>query len=39
MTAILIPFRDQACSRTFPQSSNANSSVTISLTFIFPLSR
>ena len=39
MTAILIPFRDQACSRTFAQSSSANSSVTISLTLILPLSR
>jgi hypothetical protein len=39
MTAILIPFRAQACSSTFGQSSSANSSVTISLTLILPLSR
>jgi len=39
ITAILIPLRDQACSRTFGQSSNANSSVTMSFTFILPLSR
>ena len=39
MTAILIPFRAQACSSTFAQSSSANSSVTISLTLILPLSR
>ena len=39
MTAILIPFRAQACSRTFGQSSSANSSVTISFTLILPLSR
>src|ERR1700738_62863 len=39
MTAILIPFLDQACSKTFGQSSSANSSVTISLTLILPLSR
>ena len=39
MTAILIPFRAQACSSTFGQSSSANSSVTISFTLILPLSR
>jgi hypothetical protein len=39
ITAILIPFLDQACSKTFGQSSSANSSVTISLTLILPLSR
>jgi hypothetical protein len=39
ITAILIPFRAQACSSTLGQSSSANSSVTISFTLILPLSR